>query len=115
MIAAAREVDPTFGEGTLSLLAQVGPGGPPESAFMSSLLGELPRLGEAPTILVLDDFHEVDDSADAREFVARLLKDSPPWLHFVISGRRRPSLELARLAGMGEVAEITTDDLRFTD
>ena len=82
---------------------------------MASLLGELPRLGEAPTILVLDDFQEVDESADARDFVSRLLKDSPSWLHFVISGAPPPDARTARLAGMGEVAEITTDDLRFTD
>jgi DNA-binding SARP family transcriptional activator len=42
------------------------------------------------------------------------LKDSPPWLRFVISSRRRPSLELARLSGMGEVELVATDDLRFT-
>lgn len=114
VIAAAREIDPDFGQNTLSLLAQVAPGGPPESAFVASLLGELPRLGEAPTVLVLDDFHAVDDSDEARGFLARLIKDSPPWLHFVISSRRRPVLELARLAGMGEVVEITTDELRFT-
>jgi DNA-binding SARP family transcriptional activator len=82
--------------------------------FIASLLGELPRLGDAPCILVLDDFHAVDDSEDALTLVTRLLKESPPWLRFVISSRRRPSLELARLAGMGEVAEISTDDLRFT-
>ena len=110
----AREIDPDFGQGTLSLLAQIAPGGPPESAFVASLLGELPRLGEAPTVLVLDDFHAVDDSAEARGFLARLIKDAPPWLHFVISTRRRPALELGRLAAMGEVAEITTDELRFT-
>ncbi len=114
VIAAAREVDPGFGNATLSLLAQVSPAGPPESAFVASLLGELPRLGEAPTVLVLDDFHLVDDSPEARTFVMRLIKDSPPWLHIVLSSRRRPTLELARLAGMGEVVEITTDDLRFT-
>ena len=114
VIAAAREIDPEFGHSTLALLGQVAPGGPPESVFIASLLGELPRLGEAPTVLVLDDFHAVDDSAEARDFVTRLVKESPPWLHFVISSRRRPTLELARLAGMGEVAEITTEDLRFT-
>jgi hypothetical protein len=114
VIAAAREVDPEFGHGTLSLLAQVAPGGPPESVFVASLLGELPRLGDAPTVLVLDDFHAVDQSSEAGDFVARLIKDAPPWLHFVVSSRRRPTLELGRLAGMGEVAEITTDDLRFT-
>ncbi|MGI8928123.1 MAG: hypothetical protein ACR2H0_01475 [Candidatus Limnocylindrales bacterium] len=114
VIAAAREIDPEFGHSTLALLGQVAPGGPPASVFVASLLGELPRLGEAPTVLVLDDFHAVDDSAEARAFVTRLIKESPPWLHFVISSRRRPTLELARLAGMGEVAEITTEDLRFT-
>ena len=114
LIAAAREIDADFGCGTLSLLAQVAPAGPPESAFVASLLSELPRLGEAPTVLVLDDFHAVDDSSEARDFVTRLIKDAPAWLHFVISSRRRPVLELSRLAGMGEVAEITTDDLRFT-
>jgi DNA-binding SARP family transcriptional activator len=114
LIAAVREVDPSFGAGTLSLLAQVGPGGPPESAFVASLLGELPRLGEAPTVIVLDDFHAVDDSRDAHGYVARLIKDAPPWLHFVISSRRRPPLELGRLAAMGELVDISTDDLRFT-
>jgi DNA-binding SARP family transcriptional activator len=114
LIAAAREVDPAFGAGTQSLLAQVGPGGPPESAFVASLLGELPRLGEAPTILVLDDFHAVEDSRDAHEYVSRLIKDGPSWLHFVIASRRRPVLEISRLAAMGELNEISTDDLRFT-
>lgn len=114
VIAAAREIDPEFGQSTLGLLSQVAPGGPPESVFVASLLGELPRLGEAPTVLVLDDFHAVDQSSEAREYLARLIKDAPPWLHFVVSSRRRPTLELGRLAGMGEVAEITTDDLRFT-
>jgi DNA-binding SARP family transcriptional activator len=113
LIAAVREVDPSFGGATQSLLAQIGPGGPPESAFASSFLGELPTLGEAPTILVLDDFQEVDASADARDYIARLLKDAPPWMHFVIAARRRPGLELARLAGRGDVAELSTDDLRF--
>jgi DNA-binding SARP family transcriptional activator len=115
VIAAAREVDPEFGRATLALLAQVAPGGPPESAFVASLLGELPKLGEAPTILVLDDFHLVDASDEARTYVSRLIRDAPLWLRFVISSRRRLPLELARLAGMGEVVEITTDDLRFTN
>jgi DNA-binding SARP family transcriptional activator len=115
VIAAAQEIDPDFGQNTLSLLAQVGPGGPPESAFIASLLGELPRLGEAPTVLVLDDFHLVDDSEEARDFVTRLILESPAWLRFVISSRRMPTLQLARLAGMGEVAQITTDELRFTN
>lgn len=114
LIAAVREVDPDFGERTLSLLSQVAPGGPPETAFVASLIGELARLGEAPTVLVLDDFHSVDESPGARAFVSRLLQEAPPWLHVVIASRRRPDLELARLAGMGELVEIRTEDLTFS-
>ncbi len=114
LIAAGREVAPDFGRATLSLLAQLPTGGPPKSAYMASLIGELPQLGEGPTLLVLDDFHLVDANADVRELVGRLVEQAPDWLHLVISSRRRPSLEFARLAGMGELTELNTDELRFS-
>ena len=85
LIAAVREIDPTFGSSTLALLSQVAGGGPPESALITSLLGEMSALGEAPTVLVLDDFQLIDDSEATRAFTQRLLRDTPPWFHFVIS------------------------------
>jgi ATP-dependent transcriptional regulator len=113
LIAACREVVPKFGAATTSLLAQVGAAGPPNHVFIASLVDELRHLGEAPTLLVLDDFHAVDASTEAREIVERLLRDAPPWMHFVIATRRRPSLRFGRLEAMGELAQIGTDELRF--
>ncbi len=114
IIAAAREFDPAFGTSTVELLGEITTGGPPKSAFLSSLISELAGLDAKPTLLVLDDFHVVDDKAVATEFVARLARDAPPWLHLLISSRRQPSFERARLAVAGQLAEIRTDDLRFS-
>ena len=114
IIAAVRETEPTFGEATLRLMTELATGGPPKSAFISSVISELGDLQPVPTILVLDDFHEVDDRSEARELVALLIKDSPPWFRIVVSSRSRPSIEVARLTANDEFAEITTDDLRFS-
>jgi LuxR family maltose regulon positive regulatory protein len=114
LVAAAREIDPDFGQKTLELLSQVATGGPPTSVFMASLIAELADLGGGPMVLVLDDFHAVDESQEAIGLMSRLLRDAPPWLHFVVSSRRQPRLETGRLAAMGELAELSTDDLRFS-
>jgi ATP/maltotriose-dependent transcriptional regulator MalT/DNA-binding SARP family transcriptional activator len=114
IIAAVREMEPNFGEATLRLMTELATGGPPKSAFVSSVVAELGSLDAQPTVLVLDDFHEVDSSADAVDFVQRLLKDGPPWLSILIAARHRPDIEVARLKASGDVAELTTEDLRFS-
>ena len=113
LIAACRELIPDFGRATMALLAQVGAAGPPNHVFVASLIDELRQMGEAPTTVVLDDFHAVDSSAEVSDIIERLLKDAPPWMHFVISTRRRPNLRFGRLEAMGEVTHIGTDELRF--
>ena len=114
LVAACREVDPSFGHATWDLLGSAATGNTPPSAFVESLLGELGRWKEAPTILVLDDFHEVDNNLEVAEVVHRLVSDGPGWLRIVISGRRRPQMAFGRLAAAAELAEIGTDDLRFS-
>jgi LuxR family transcriptional regulator, maltose regulon positive regulatory protein len=114
IIAAAREAEPEFGDSTLRLMSQLATGGPPTSAFVSSVISELGGMEPVPTLLVLDDFHAVDESDEAVEFVSRLTRDAPPWLRLIVSSRRKPALGLGRLTASDELAEITTDDLRFS-
>lgn len=84
IIAGMREFEPTFGQATLDLMAHLPAGGPPRSAFVSSVISEMGSMEPAISVLVLDDFHAVDESDEATEFVQRLLQDSPPWLRIVI-------------------------------
>jgi LuxR family maltose regulon positive regulatory protein len=64
-------------------------------------------------ILVLDEFHVLEDSPilAAANF---LLMNLPPNLHLVIASRSEPSLDLALLRARGRVTEVGADDLRLT-
>ncbi len=46
--------------------------------------------------------------------LAFLLEHLPPGLHLVLASRSDPPLPLARLRAHGRLAELRTDDLRFT-
>jgi ATP/maltotriose-dependent transcriptional regulator MalT/DNA-binding SARP family transcriptional activator len=114
LVAAAREAKPDFGPLTTSLL-RAEPGiAPPKSAVISGLLSELATLHEGRVVIIFDDVHSIEESRDANELLERLVNQAPPSFSFVFAGRRRPAIPLARWAGRGELAEITTDDLRFT-
>ena len=64
-------------------------------------------------MLILDDFHLVDDSPDVRLIARELVARAPERLSIVFASRRVPTIPLARLRASGEVAALGTDDLRF--
>lgn len=68
---------------------------------------------QTPTVLVVDDFHEVDDPKVLRELSA--LIDPPPLgLHLILISRSEPALPLHRLRLAGALGEIRARDLAFT-
>jgi LuxR family maltose regulon positive regulatory protein len=113
LIAAYRELEPEFGHATLSLLDQLATADQSRDRIIDALLADIARF-DHPALLILDDYHLVDRGADAREIVARLLREAPSSLSVLIASRRRPDLDLARPMAQGQVAELTTDDLRFS-
>lgn len=114
LIAAVREVEPSFGNATAGLLAQIAALNPTLEIVVGSLITELEGVASAPTMLILDDFHLVEDGEDVYKILGRLFEWSPLSFTFLISSRRSPELRLARLAAAGEVAQLTTDHLRFS-
>ena len=76
-------------------------------------LRELPAIAEHGAILILDDFHLVDESPEIRLIARDLVARAPERLSIIFASRRTPSLPLARMRASGEVAELGTDDLRF--
>ncbi|MEW5866205.1 MAG: BTAD domain-containing putative transcriptional regulator [Bacillota bacterium] len=73
------------------------------------------RVVSVDTLVVLDDFHLVSPSQGVRRAMGILLEHSPRTLHFVISSRTTPRLELSRLRLLGEVYEVGQGDLAFSD
>jgi LuxR family maltose regulon positive regulatory protein len=111
LVAALDRARPGIGERVAPLL------GPPPSSFeglVTALINELAaHPGENEIVLVLDDYHLVD-ARQVHASLAFLLEHLPPGLHLVLASRSDPPLPLARLRARGQLAELRTDDLRFT-
>ena len=114
VIAALREIHPGFAPDTASLLSQMAPLNPSLDVVLGSLVSELSSIGNRPTMLILDDFHLVDDSPNLHAILARLFERSPSNLTFAIAARGVPTLRIGRLKAAGEVAQLSTADLRFS-
>ncbi len=114
LLAAIREAQPEFGTQTASLLSQIATANVTMPAVLDSLISELPMLNLGPTLLILDDFHLVDDSKDVHTILARLLEFAPDNASVLISGRTPPSVRAGRLTAHGRASRLSTDDLRFS-
>jgi LuxR family transcriptional regulator, maltose regulon positive regulatory protein len=76
------------------------------------LLNDIDLIDE-PFILVLDDYHRINDAA-VHDFVSELLRYPSPMLHLMVLTRHDPSLPLSPLKGQGQLTEIRMEHLRFT-
>ncbi|MGB3686928.1 MAG: winged helix-turn-helix domain-containing protein [Ornithinimicrobium sp.] len=66
----------------------------------------------APLLIVIDDLHDVAESAD-EEVIGRLLRDAPPLVRFLVATRRPPAFDISRLLASGDMAQLDGEDLRF--
>ncbi|MFO7683004.1 MAG: LuxR C-terminal-related transcriptional regulator [Chloroflexota bacterium] len=82
------------------------------TVFLTDLLNAVTAVSQ-PIILVLDDYHLIQDET-IHSGMAFLLDHLPPNLHLVITTREDPPLPLARLRGRGQLVEIRQADLAFT-
>ncbi|MFZ5945571.1 MAG: LuxR C-terminal-related transcriptional regulator [Bacillota bacterium] len=109
LIAALQTVDMNIGRDAARLLTESGM--IPAQAVVVTLINEMlatPR----PFILVLDDFHMIQNQT-IFEAVQSLLDQHPPCLHLVIITREDPPLSLPRLRVRNQMTEIRMDNLRF--
>lgn len=109
-IAVLQSVRPGLGEEIASLVraGQL----PPLDIIGASLVDDLLE-NEAPFVLVLDDFHVIQDASILQVFQT-LVGNLPPALRLVLLAREDPDLPLARLRGRNQLTEIRAADLRLT-
>jgi LuxR family transcriptional regulator, maltose regulon positive regulatory protein len=80
--------------------------------LITRLLADLRSLDE-PTVLVIDDLHELR-SAEALRLLELFLTDLPTQIRVALATRQDPRLGLHRLRLTGRLTEIRTGDLRFS-
>ncbi len=110
-----RSVAPRAGLRTVELLERAGPALVWAQA-LDALLNDLVTTLDDETILVLDDYHTVDERADIRALIERLILQRPHLLHVVLVTRQWPQIAcLPTLLVRGELFEVGEADLLFTD
>ncbi|MFZ0547893.1 MAG: LuxR C-terminal-related transcriptional regulator, partial [Candidatus Promineifilaceae bacterium] len=114
LVAAVQKAE--LGNGTIigaDLLAGLQSARPlDEGIILPALLNELAAI-EQPLLLVLDDYHLITQAA-IHDWLAQLIDHLPPQVHFVITSREDPLLPLARWRVRGQLTEIRSADLRFS-
>ena len=115
LIASGREHEPDFAPRSAAMLQETEPGGATRDEVLEVFLGELPAIAEGGAALILDDFHVADDVADIKLIARQLVARAPERLTVVFSSRRVPAIPVGRLRSHGELVELRTMDLRFSE
>ncbi|MGD1996598.1 MAG: BTAD domain-containing putative transcriptional regulator [Anaerolineae bacterium] len=115
LLASLAHRFPDFGEETRRVLdagASLSEGG---TEVVGTLVNEM--VAEIPEwfVLVLDDFHRVEDAPDVTALLTTFLNYQPEHCHLFIASRTVPNaLPFISLAARGEVVGLGQDVLRFT-
>jgi ATP/maltotriose-dependent transcriptional regulator MalT len=81
-------------------------------AIAARIAGELEDALHHDFVLVLDDVDELLGAPSAR-LVEGLVRQGPPTLHLILSGRSDPPFPVQRLRGQGQVLELDASELAF--
>ncbi len=111
LLAALQTIQAGMGEATREMLESNRL--PPHETLLLPLLNDLYSLTK-PSVLILDDYHSIQDPA-IHEAVAYLLERLPPAIHTIITSRQDPLLPLARWRARGQLTDIRLVELRFNE
>ncbi|HZU86114.1 MAG TPA: AAA family ATPase, partial [Anaerolineaceae bacterium] len=109
LITACQSVQKEVGETALALLRSPQP--LPDEMVLSNLINDLADL-VAEMILVLDDYHTIQNST-IHAGLLFLLEHLPEKVHVVVSTRVDPPWPLARFRVRNQLVEVRAQDLRF--
>ncbi|NLE77137.1 MAG: hypothetical protein GX605_10365, partial [Chloroflexi bacterium] len=116
LLASLRRQFPSFGQHfshTLESLGRVDQSAvyPLATALVNEMYDVMPDL----FLVVLDDYHHVEESGPVTDFVNQLLDFTPENCHFLVTSRTMPgSLPLLRLTARQQLAGLGVNDLRLT-
>jgi LuxR family maltose regulon positive regulatory protein len=110
MIAALQTIRPEVGTDVLALLESSPL--PDSHTILTLLINDLTAISKK-FILVLDDYQTIEtDTID--QALTFFIDHIPPLMHLVIASRADPNLPLSRLRANGQLNELRSADLRFT-
>jgi ATP/maltotriose-dependent transcriptional regulator MalT/DNA-binding SARP family transcriptional activator len=105
---------PTFGEKTLHSIKTVQISKGEREAVLNVFLSEIEALVQEEMIIVLDDYHIIQNSQEINESMQFILEHLTDHIHLIIISRAEPRLHLSRIIATRQAFEIREGDLAFT-
>ncbi|MFA5903794.1 MAG: BTAD domain-containing putative transcriptional regulator [Desulfobacula sp.] len=85
-----------------------------KSRLVFEFLKILEKTVQKETVMVLDDYHLVQENKNINEALELMLLHLPAHIHLILISRREPPIRLSRLRAMNRLVEIGEADLSFT-
>ncbi len=114
LIAGIKNIYPEFGKNIykLSQYFNLPPG--MSGIVLGTLINEIINTFKYDIYVILDDYHNLEDSTTIDSIISYFLENMPKKLHLIICSRSELSIPLAKLKVTDEIFQITMDDLCFT-
>ena len=109
-----RQLQPNFGEVVLRFIAETENLATKTDQLVDVFINEVVERIDQKTIVVIDDYHQVDSSEPIAAAVDRIFQYIPDVLHIVITSRTMPNLSVTRLRSKGLIGVVDRKDLLFT-
>lgn len=85
-----------------------------QDEVLRTFLSEIEKTIKSELLIVLDDFHLIQDQPDIRSILTLILDHLPSNIHLILISRAAISLELSRFRARRQVLDILEEDLIFT-
>lgn len=111
LVTGIQKMNPEFGKELQPLITSAESA--PYSIIKGYLINSLAEI-EHDTIVVLDDFHYIQNG-EVLQLINDILEYPPLSLHIIIITRRDPALPIAAMRAKQSINEIRITDLKFDD
>jgi LuxR family maltose regulon positive regulatory protein len=113
LMASICQQFPDFGRRTESALTTMAEANGQLKTLVSALVNDIHDIPDY-FVVIIDDYHFMDESQEVNTLVDDLLRYLPENCHLIISSRTLPHLTFSRLIARQESVGLGTTDLRFT-
>ncbi len=110
LVAGVRKHRPHFGRAVDELVQQTGN----VDIIVGTFINEYVQTMNQELYIILDDFQHLQNNRKICSAIDYLLRHMPENLHFIISSRTVPNINLAYYLTKQELIKIEKDQLRFT-
>ncbi|HEX8185559.1 MAG TPA: hypothetical protein VF747_12425, partial [Blastocatellia bacterium] len=114
LVHGIKQIKPDFGHVILGFISETENLSAKTDQLVDVFVNEVSEHLDEKTIVVLDDYHHVDESEPIAAAIDRLVQYLPDVLHIIITSRSMPNLSVMRLRSKGLVGVLSRQDLLFT-